>query len=202
MPPPPRGWPVKTCVILTVPASPCASHSRATEPHCTVTGPGSQPSRESRLLLQQLVHPDSSHAYCQGHLPPLQPPHTGHLPSDRNTTLSQRGGGAKPSDLECDIVVDGGPRVHAAVKCSPGTRSEDDVPIQMQGLGEPQLGRNSTIYSLQQLSSAQRLQTSVCPTRGQVPGRRALRPGPGYARFPHAEIGHGADPLSAARLSG
>lgn len=128
--------------------------------------------------------------------------HRDPCPLTGTSLLPQRGGRAEPSDLGCDVVVDGGPCVQAAVKCSLGTPSEDDVPIQTQGLGQPQLEGNSTTYSLQQLRSAQRLQTSVRPTRGPIPERRELRPAPGCATFPHVEIGHGADPLSAVRPSG
>lgn len=39
-------------------------------------------------------------------------------------------------------MVDGSPCIHTAVKCSLVTPPEDNVPIQTQGLGEPQLGRN------------------------------------------------------------
>lgn len=84
------------------------------------------------------IHPTPSSATAHGDPCPLK----------GTSLLLQRGGRAEPSDLGCDVVVDGGPCVQAAVKCSPGTPSEEDVPIQMQGPGEPQLERNSTTHSL------------------------------------------------------
>ena len=60
-----------------------------------------------------------------------------------HSLLPPQGGRTQPSDLGCDIAVHCSPGVHTAVKCSLGTPFEDNVCIQTQGLGEPQLGRNS-----------------------------------------------------------
>lgn len=120
-----------------------------------------------------------------------------------NPLLPQLGGRTQSSDLRRDVVVDGSLCIHTTVKCSLMPLSEDNVPIHIQGLGKPQLGKNRQ-YLL--LSPTVKLCLEVTnqhlPAQGWVPGRSESRPGPGYARLHRAKICCGAKPSSAARLSG
>lgn len=65
-----------------------------------------------------------------------------------NPLLSQLGGRTQSSDLGRDVAVDGSSCIHTTVKCSLVTLSEDNVPVHIQGLGEPQLGKNRQDLSL------------------------------------------------------
>lgn len=59
-----------------------------------------------------------------------------------NPLLPQLRGRTQSSDLGRDVAVDGSSCIHATVKCSLVTLSEDNVPVHIQGLGKPQLGKN------------------------------------------------------------
>lgn len=120
-----------------------------------------------------------------------------------NPLLPQLRGRTQSSDLGRDVAVDGSSCIHATVKCSPVTLSEDNVPVHIQGLGKPQLGKNRQyLLLLPTVKLAWRSPTSICPAQGWVPGRSEPRPGPGYARLHHAAICHGEEPSRAAGLSG
>lgn len=76
-------------------------------------------------------------------------------------------------------MVDGGSCVHVAVEGSLGTPSEDNILSKLRAWGDPQLEEtDSFLHFHQQLSSAWRSHTGLCPVWGRLAGRR--EPPQGY----------------------